>query len=97
MLKIVPKSRELPDFGTNFNIFAKLIFALKFVIWVLTYPNNMHKISMKLLLQVKNDSDGKIAILCKFLSRLGKSTHMDIDPWSQRWHQKPPSPWYEIA
>ena len=30
MLKIVQKSRKLPDFRTFFNIFAKLIFALKF-------------------------------------------------------------------
>ena len=36
MLKIVLKIGNLRDFGTIFNIFAKLIFALKFNIWVLT-------------------------------------------------------------
>ena len=39
MLKIVPKSGNLRDFWTNFNIFAKLIFAPKFKIRVLTCPN----------------------------------------------------------
>ena len=38
--------------------------------------SNFVQIFIKLLLQYKNDSDGKIANLCKFLSRLGKSTHM---------------------
>ena len=43
MLKIVQKSRKLPDFWTIFNIFAKLFSALKFNIWVLTHPKNKHK------------------------------------------------------
>ena len=32
MLKIVKKSRKIPDFWAIFNIFAKLISALKYVI-----------------------------------------------------------------
>ena len=46
MLKIVRKSGFDPIFGyfrTIFYIFAKLFFALKFKIWVLQHPNNMHK------------------------------------------------------
>ena len=39
MLKIVQKSRKLPDFWTISNIFAKLILALKFDIQGLAYPN----------------------------------------------------------
>ena len=45
MLKIIRKSgltHFFGDFPTIFNIFAKLIFALKFNIWVLTHPNNLH-------------------------------------------------------
>ena len=37
------KPFNLPDFRIIFNIYAKLIFALKFDIYVLTQPNNMHK------------------------------------------------------
>ena len=39
MLKIVQKSSKLRDFWTIFNIFAKLIFAFEFRIYVLTRPN----------------------------------------------------------
>ena len=42
VLKIVQKSRKLPDFWTIFNIFAKLFSTLKFDIWVLTHLNNKH-------------------------------------------------------
>ena len=51
MLKIVRKSGKLPDFRTIFNIFAKLIFALKLIIWVLTHPNKMHKNFHKVFIQ----------------------------------------------
>ena len=43
ILKIVQKSRKLPDFLTIFNMFAKLFSALKFNIWMLTHPNNKDK------------------------------------------------------
>ena len=46
MLEIVRKSGFDPifgDFRTIFNIFEKKKFALKFKIWVLQQPNNMHK------------------------------------------------------
>ena len=43
MLKIVQNSDNLRDFWTIFNIFAKLIFALKFNILMYQHPNNMHK------------------------------------------------------
>ena len=53
MLKIVRKSGFDPifgDFRTIFNIFEKKIFALKFKIWVLQQPNNMHKNFHKVLI-----------------------------------------------
>ena len=43
MLKIVQKSRKLPDFRTIFNIFAKLFSALKFDILLLIHPKNKYK------------------------------------------------------
>ena len=46
MLEIIRKSgkfRFWPNFWTIFNIFAKLISALKFKIWWLQNPNNMQK------------------------------------------------------
>ena len=51
---------NLPDFRIIFNISAKLIFAPKFIISFLTHPNNMQNFFIKVLLQDKNDSDGKI-------------------------------------
>ena len=54
MLKIIQKSRKLrvwPVFWKIYNIFAKLIFALKFNIWVCQHPNNRHKNFHKVLLQ----------------------------------------------
>ena len=51
MLKIVQKLGNLRDFWTIFNIFAKLIFALKFnICWLLTHSNNIY---IKVLLQDK--------------------------------------------
>ena len=41
--KKMGQNLNLPYFRIISNIFAKLIFALKFNIWVLTQPNNMHK------------------------------------------------------
>ena len=46
MVKIIQKSskfRVWPNFQTIFNIFAKLIFALKFDVWVWQHPSNMHR------------------------------------------------------
>ena len=42
-LQKMGQTLNLPDFLIIFNIFGKLIFALKFNIWVLTHTNNMHK------------------------------------------------------
>ena len=45
MLEIIRKFRKFrvwPNFWTIFNIFAKLILALKFNIWVLQNSNNRH-------------------------------------------------------
>ena len=39
MLKPDQKSGNLQDFWTIFIVFAKLIFAFQFRIWVLTHPN----------------------------------------------------------
>ena len=53
MLKIVRKSGCDAIFGyfqTIIYIFAKLFFALKFKIWVLQHPNNMHKNFHKVLI-----------------------------------------------
>ena len=38
---------NLPDFWIVYNIFAKLVFAFKFNIWVWQHPNNMHIILLK--------------------------------------------------
>ena len=56
-LKIIQKSTKLriwPSFWTILKIFAKLIFALKFNIWLCEHPNNMHKNFLKFLSQAKN-------------------------------------------
>ena len=42
MLKIAQKYRKLPDFWTISNIIAKQFSAPKFIIRVLTHPNNKH-------------------------------------------------------
>ena len=80
MLKVVGKSpKNGSDMGRIFfNIFAKLIFAL-------LLSGSLHtqiictKMFIKLLLQDKKWQrwqNCNFAISCKFLSRLGKSTHM---------------------
>ena len=54
--KIIWKSGKLsgwPNFQTIFNIFAKLIFAFKFNIWVWQHPNNVQKNFIKFVLQNK--------------------------------------------
>ena len=65
MLNIVQKfnkSRVLPNFWNIYNIFAQLIFALKFSIWMCQHPNNMHnncKISKNTSCSKKN-----VGIIC---------------------------------
>ena len=68
------------DFRTIFNIFAKLIFALKFKLWVLTHPNNMHKNSQSYYYRIKNVSDFKIAIFAQIPVRSRTLPYTPYDP-----------------
>ena len=81
MLKIVQKSRKLPEFSTILNIFGKLIFALKLNIWVLTPKLVAQKFSWSFYSRIKNDSTYNIAIFTStsiFLLWLGEITHIHI-------------------
>ena len=80
MLKIVQNSGNLQDFWTIFNILAKLIFALKFKILVLSRTIWMHKNFHKVFYsRLKNESDCNIAIFIStslFWLSLGEITHI---------------------
>ena len=76
MLKIVQKSRKLPDFRTIFNILAKWFSALKLCLHTKIISTT---IFIQILLLVKNDRDWNIAIFTRtniFLLWLGEITHM---------------------
>ena len=86
ILKIIRKlgqTLNLPDFRMILNIFGKSIFALKFNIWVLQHPNNMHKNFHKDFI-----TGWKMTAIAKSAKRhpaakkivwLGRTCHMNIN------------------
>ena len=81
-LKIV-RNPILPDFRQFLTYFQNLIY-----IWLLSHPNDMQKKFIKFLLQDKNWQrlqNCNFQMTCKFLSRLGKSTHMSISNFDKKW------------